>query len=172
MPNRWRFSVLALPSNVSRKSGKKISHNSASDEANPTALNPLELSHLPRLRILRLRVGMIVPRVMTLPLHRPKSHLWVHSVVSQLRKSANIQEISIKINLREELKEGLANFSMFRWKPVDKILSTIPSLRRITFFASSDEIDLSRRILQKFKEGFPNLTSHGILSVEDADSKF
>jgi hypothetical protein len=150
---------------------KEVSHNSSSDEANPTALNPIDLSHLPRLRIFRLRVGMAVPRLAGLSL-RPRFHLWVHNVVSQLRNSANIEEISIKSSLRKELEEGLANFSMFAWEPVDEVLSTIPSLRRVTFFVGSDEIDLSPRILQKFDEGFPSLTSHGTLSVEAADSKF
>ena len=145
-----------------------VSHSSFSAGAHPTALNPIDLSYFPRLRILRLRIGLaIIPK----HLQHPKFHLWVHDVVCQLRNSTSIQEISIKSSLLMELENGLAKFNMLPWIPVDEVLSTLSSLRRVTFFVASSELGLSPPILRKFGRGFANLGSCGILSVRAVDSK-
>jgi len=124
-----------------------------------------------RLRILRLRIGMGL-RDHTRRYMPPRFHLWVHNVVSGLRISSTVQEISIKSSLRSEIDERRCwPFSMIGWMPVDEVLTTIPSLRRVTFFVSSDEIDLSLHVPRMFDEEFQGLTSRGILSVKAADTR-
>jgi hypothetical protein len=145
-----------------------VPHSSLSDGIHPTALNPIDLSYFPRLRILRLRIGMAITHKR---LQHPKFHLWVPNVVNQLGNSTSVHEISIKSSLLMELEKGLANFSMLPWIPVDEALITLPSLRRVTFLVASDELVLSPPICREFGEGFANLTSRGMLSVRAADSK-
>ncbi|KDR76423.1 hypothetical protein GALMADRAFT_246763 [Galerina marginata CBS 339.88] len=123
-------------------------------------LNPINLDCLPRLRVLRLRLGMA---------RGPSGQSflpWILEAIKQLN-SKHIEEISIKSNLFKEL-QAESSIDMSAWSALDSTLSSFASLRLATLFVLKDETILTPELLAEIRNNFPNLSGQGILNIEPA----
>ena len=140
------------------------------------AIDPIDLRYLPRLRVLRLRVGILSRRRLqgyTLQSIFP----WTFDLIKQLKLSLTISEISLKVSLAKELENGVALgpgfIDMSTWGPLDSFLaSDVAPLRSLRLLCLGAEIGHALDARQQIRQYLPQLNNRGILHVEVASGEY
>ena len=140
------------------------------------AIDPIDLRYLPRLRVLRLRVGILSRRLLqgyTLYTIFP----WTFGLLKQVKSSLTISEISLKVSLAKELENGAALgrgvIDMSTCGPLDSFLaSDVAPLRSLRLLCLGAEIGHALDARQQIRQYLPQLNNRGILHVEVASGEY
>ncbi|KAF8191229.1 hypothetical protein BJ912DRAFT_964594 [Pholiota molesta] len=130
--------------------------------------NPVDISRLTSLRILRLR---LISRSRT---HTLRSYFqWTFNLLNQLPPTNTVAEISIKVSLiKERIISGAQGaIDMAIWCPLDALLAShaSDSLRQYKFIALEEEFDRPNDAGIIIEQTFPRLEEAKVLSVQMAN---
>ncbi|KAF9486194.1 hypothetical protein BDN70DRAFT_237970 [Pholiota conissans] len=134
-------------------------------------MNPINISGLSSLRILRLRVGVLAQALRRLNTHARQSYLqWIVELLSQLPSSTAVTEISLKVSLVKEKEMAGVNgvVDMDPWHRLDDLLASHAkhSIRQFKFIALEEEFDLPDDAARIIRNAFPQLQEARILIIE------